>query len=824
MPKKINPMQVKQIAPAQIHPKVVNFDPNLDWSKIFPKQLNKAGNMIADNWFIDKNRSSVNRREEIVTTYVNRCALAFDIETYTVPENRHAYMYIWQFLINETVVIGRTWHEFAQLIAIIKQWLHLGLKTDKDDRTRAYECFIWIANINYEFNFTFKHLLKVDDVFAKGPTDLVSCVSNHMVFRDALVLSGGALKDIPTTYNTPTLKCVGDLDYTIPRNSQTILTPQELQYCINDVVILGEFWNYLLKTYIDQKCDIPATRTGVLRDCVKSLASKWVADAGKYYDAQWRRINAILDVIPQSYSESRENDRYLFRGGYTHCNYIHANTIHRDANINGADFTSSYPAVMLQELYPVTKFEADDSLNTVAKVIAKSDSGFAVKAWYRFKGLSAKTSHSLESMSKTVEYIDGCCKSVSKYEAEFNATIDNGRILYSDVVTVMLTDVDLRNYMDVYTWDGEPEVWGASVSHYEPLPAYLLDPVIFFYTQKADLKKRGLDEDPAYKGTYQTSKGTVNAGYGMCSQKVNLEEYYFTADCNIECDEIKDLPETLLNEMYLATVFGSNWEDILANAGRPRLPKTVLSPYWGTWITAYARRNLIKSVIELGEDVMYCDTDSAYLLHYDDHADFFTAYNKRAREKNRVWVDRVNARRGFSRTTYDSLSDADKEKYLKQTNGVIFELFEDLGEFDKVNKLGDYTTFKTLGAKRYLKTGPKKDKKTGEIVIKTESTIAGLPKSALTDYCKAKGLDPYEYFNDDMVIPNCKNGHVYNCFPHSDIITDTQGHTETMYEECSVGIFPISFSMSLADDYIQLLGAQVDASKRKDYLTGERID
>ena len=226
MPKKINPMQVKQIAPAQIHPNVVYFDPALDWSKIFPKQINKAGNLIGDNWFIDKNRTSVNRREEIVTTYVNRCALAFDTETYTVPENRHAYMYVWQFLVHETVIIGRTWHEFAQLLAIIKQWLHLGLKTDKDDRTRAYECFIWIANINYEFNFTFKHLLTVDDIFAKGPTDLVSCVSNHMVFRDALVLSGGALKDIPTTYNTPTLKCVGDLDYTIPRNSQTVLTPQ----------------------------------------------------------------------------------------------------------------------------------------------------------------------------------------------------------------------------------------------------------------------------------------------------------------------------------------------------------------------------------------------------------------------------------------------------------------------------------------------------------------------------------------------------------------------------------------------------------------------
>ena len=46
---------------------------------------------------------------------------------------------------------------------------------------------------------------------------------------------------------------------------------------------------------------------------------------------------------------------------------------------------------------------------------------------------------------------------------------------------------------------------------------------------------------------------------------------------------------------------------------------------------------------------MYCDTDSAYLLHYDRHLAFFDAYNKRARQKNQVWVDRVNKKRGFDR-------------------------------------------------------------------------------------------------------------------------------------------------------------------------------
>ena len=35
----------------------------------------------------------------------------FDIETYTIPENHHAYMYIWQlslFGLENYVVIGRT--------------------------------------------------------------------------------------------------------------------------------------------------------------------------------------------------------------------------------------------------------------------------------------------------------------------------------------------------------------------------------------------------------------------------------------------------------------------------------------------------------------------------------------------------------------------------------------------------------------------------------------------------------------------------------------------------------------------------------------------
>lgn len=36
----------------------------------------------------------------------------FDIETTNYTETKTAFMYIWQFSINGTVIIGRTWEDF----------------------------------------------------------------------------------------------------------------------------------------------------------------------------------------------------------------------------------------------------------------------------------------------------------------------------------------------------------------------------------------------------------------------------------------------------------------------------------------------------------------------------------------------------------------------------------------------------------------------------------------------------------------------------------------------------------------------------------------
>ena len=44
---------------------------------------------------------------------------AFDIETTNDPEIEQAYMYIWQFQIEDCTIYGRTWQQFLDLLGNI---------------------------------------------------------------------------------------------------------------------------------------------------------------------------------------------------------------------------------------------------------------------------------------------------------------------------------------------------------------------------------------------------------------------------------------------------------------------------------------------------------------------------------------------------------------------------------------------------------------------------------------------------------------------------------------------------------------------------------
>ena len=113
--------------------------------------------------------------------------------------------------------------------------------------------------------------------------------------------------------------------------------------------------------------------------------------------------------------------------------------------------------------------------------------------------------------------------------------------------------------------------------------------------------------------------------------------------------------------------------------------------------------------------------------------------------------------------------------------------------------------FKHNGAKRYLL-------KYYDFInkeYKTESTISGLPKKSLLEYCNNNHLSVWDTFTDGMNIPIKETGKlasVYNDEPHADMVNG-----ELMEEESSICLVPIEFTMSIDKDYLKYV---LEAEKR----------
>ena len=223
-------------------------------------------------------------------------------------------------------------------------------------------------------------------------------------------------------------------------------------------------------------------------------------------------------------------------------------------------------------------------------------------------------------------------------------------------------------------------------------------------------------------------------------------------------------------------------------------------PQWGVYISAHARRNLlecVKWIENVGDEnakrgrpaqhVLYCDTDSIKVLNSNNQIDEIIAeINAEKRKQARAGLDYYGANGA----------------------GIMSDKpGETIGEFEREFDCLEY--FKTLGAKRYCYTYKGKFK----------STIAGLPKTALLDYYNFKRrvhrLDNiYDLFDDGLIIPDCKLGSIYYDEP-----TQTYINGELMREETSVCLTPVSFSLSLSEDFAVLIDT-MNALKGKEYREG----
>lgn len=471
-------------------------------------------------------------------------------------------MYIWMFSINDVVYYGRTWQEFKVFI-------------EKIDNINPYKKIIFIHNLSFEFQYL-KGYFNFEDVFARKSRKVIKCIFEdyNIELRCTYVMSNCALSYLPELFKLPVRKLTGNLDYTKIRTPLTELTEKELEYCENDCLVIYYYILEELKTY-ETVNKIPITSTGhVRRELKEKIANNW-----KYKS----QVKKAVDTNPYIYNLLVSS----FAGGYTHANWIYADTILN--NIVSFDFTSSYPYVMVTHKFPMTKF-----LKCNIKYRQEMSKRFAYLLKIKLKNVKSKFYNNFLSLSK--------CFKVK------NGRYDNGRIISCDYLETTVTDIDFYLILDSYYC--EYEIEESYYSLYKYLPKDFIEFILDKYVIKT--KYKGIEEKAI---DYAKEKNKFNSLYGMAVTNTIKDKVIFENQIGWSEEELTDeeIKKALISEEKQA----------------------FLSFAWGVWVTAYARNNLIRNIMKLDEYLIYCDTDSIKLKQgYDKNV--ILNYNKFVENKIKI--------------------------------------------------------------------------------------------------------------------------------------------------------------------------------------------
>lgn len=580
-------------------------------------------------WYLRENVSCetlVKQRKKTGDILYYNIPCAFDIETTSLTQQgeKYAFMYVWQLGIKDYLLYGRTWAEFLQALAIIRDSLQL---------SETQRIIIYVHNLSYEFQFMRKYLEWVEVFSVDERKPLKALTDMGIEFRCSYVLSGLSLALTAKNLTSHKLeKLVGDLDYSLIRHRNTPLTKQELKYCEYDIKIVLAYIQEQINEYTNIT-RIPLTNTGRVRNYVREkcfYGFKPKKDFTKY-----QKYHAIMDCL-QLTVDSYKMLKYCFQGGFTHANYMKVGETLE--NVHSIDFTSSYPAVMLTELYPMSKPKllGDVACATMLQNMNLKYKGFMFIA--RFTNI-----HSTRNEMYISEYKCSMCKNLSS---------NNGRVHSADVLVTAITNIDFNIIKYCYHWD-KVEFFHVYEFSLDYLPKPIIKSIIELYKNKTTLKGvEGMENE------YLKSKGMLNSVYGMSVTDIVRESIIYENEWSKEPPNI----ETAIDNY---------------NKSKQRF----LYYPWGVWVTAYARKNLWTGILSMQDDYIYSDTDSIKFQNINSHTWYINKYNSTVEQKLKAMCLHYNI----------PFSDL-KPKTIKGKEKLI-------GIWDYE---GSYKYFKTLGAKRYI--------------------------------------------------------------------------------------------------------------------------
>ena len=617
---------------------------------------------------------------------------------------------------------------------------------DRLEENSDFEKIVFVHNLSFEFQF-FRSVLSIKQVLSRKSRKVMSAtLSDYKItFRCSYYMTNCKLEKLPEVYGLPVEKQIGALDYDLIRTPKTPLTDRELDYCKYDCLVVYEYIKMELLTYkrVDK---IPVTSTGKVRKELQKITLK---------DTKWRRkVSACNTIKPSVYNMLVE----AFAGGYTHANYIFTDEVFK--NVDSFDETSAYPYVLVTRRFPMKDFRE-------CRIKKREDmlSNFAYLIRVKFYNIKCKYYNNFISASKCNNFAGG--------------KLDNGRIIKAKEIDITLTDIDFKFILDTYDCE-RYEITQSYYAIYEYLPNQFINFVLEKYVNKTKFKGvKGKELE------YALEKGKFNSIFGMtCTNMIRDEVSYSDAESWKETELTNtDIFDKLVKEKK----------------------KGFLSFAWGVWVTAYARDNLLRRVIQLDDHVIYCDTDSIKLLPGYDRS-VFDKYNESVKDR----IKHVSELLGIP---YDNYAPKDS-KGIRHLLGV-FESETDKGRDHTYDK------FITQGAKKYayeltvpkasfndedLKKYIKEHNYTREDkynFYEIHITVSGVPKKG-----GAKCLKRIEDFKDDMVFDaklTNKKTIMYNDNQAPFDLIDYKGVKYRVKDKSACCLLPATYTLGKSLEYAHLL-------------------
>lgn len=439
---------------------------------------------------------------------------AFDIETTNDTESQQAFLYIWQFQINDITVMGRTWNEFITF-----------LERMKDELKSEEYIVIFVHNLSFEFQFLRGiYNFNKEEVFAIDSRKVLKCeMFNHFELRCSYLQTNMSLSEFTHKMGVQDVKLSGeDFDYSIARYPWTPLTDQELQYCINDVKGLVEAMRIQMDLEHDTFYTLPLTSTGYVRRDVKA--------AMRHFNRQ-----VLKDMLPDYnvFCMLRE----AFRGGNTHANRFYSNVILKDVHSN--DYASSYPNVQINCRFPMSPWLREDGMDLDRCLLKIYKHKRACLMRINLFNVRLK-----DPMWGAPYLAKAKCRNVK------NCENDNGRILSAEYLETTLTDIDFKILLQEYEFDWI-EFTDFYHSRYGLLPKQLRETVLEYFRRKTELK--GIDGQELY---YMKSKNKLNSVYGMSVQSPVKQSIDFINDFIDRQDDERELLDAANKKAFMSYAWG----------------------------------------------------------------------------------------------------------------------------------------------------------------------------------------------------------------------------------------------------------------------------